>query len=107
MSFMRRIIAVVLVVALVVAGVPAGQIGRASAQAQPAAVLLPVGEELDEQALEEVTGKALPLGAAVAVAAKAAAAWIGVKVAESAWENVIEPALDKYVWSPIRDYLDL
>src|SRR5690606_41674309 len=62
---------------------------------------------LDDEALQEVTGKALPLGSVVMVAARAAAAWVGVKLAESAWNNVIEPALDKYVWEPVRARLDL
>ncbi|HEY8496152.1 MAG TPA: hypothetical protein VIK98_03840 [Limnochordales bacterium] len=103
----RRIIAVGLVVALLVAGLPMGQMGRASAQAAEAGIVLPVGEVLDDEALQDVTGKALPLAGVAMVAARAAAAWVGVKLAESAWNNVIEPALDKYVWSPVREKLGL
>lgn len=102
----RRFIAAMLVVAVLVAGMPVGPVGRAQAAEAPA-VVLPAGQELDDQELQEVTGNAGPLAAAAAVAVKAAAAWVGVKVAESAWNNVIEPALDKYVWQPIRDRLDL
>lgn len=91
----RRIIAVMLVVALL-----------AAAAAAPM-VVLPDGEELDDAALEDVKGKAGPAAAVVSVAVRAAAAWVGVKLAESAWNNVIEPALDKYVWSPVRDRLGL
>jgi len=103
----RRIIAVGLVVALLVAGLPMGELSRASAQAAEVGIVLPVGDELDDEALQEVTGKALPLGSVVMVAARAAAAWVGVKLAESAWNNVIEPALDKYVWEPVREKLGL
>ena len=103
----RRIIAAVLVLTLVLAAVPAGAMGRAAASPGTAGIVLPAGEELDEAALQEVTGKAGPLAGAAVVAVKAAAAWLGVRVAESAWNKVIEPALDKYVWSPIRGYLGL
>lgn len=103
----RRIVAVGLVVALIVAGLPMGQLGRASAQAAAASVVLPVGEELTDETLQEVTGKALPIGGVALVAARAAAVWVGVKLAESAWNNVIEPALDKYVWAPVRESLGL
>lgn len=95
-----RFVVVLLVVGLIVGSGPVGTYAASSDGAH--AVVLPVGERLDDESLAEVEGEFLP-----AAVAAGAIAYVGKKVIDSAWDNVVEPFLEQKVWKPIRDLLGL
>lgn len=92
-------VTVLLIVGLIVGTVPTGALAAASSH-QAHALVLPVGEPLDDESLAEVQGEFMPVVAGVAI-------YVGKKLIDSAWDNVVEPFLEEKVWKPARDFLGL
>lgn len=97
MRKLRNVVASLLVAGLLVGSLPLGAMAASSTSADYA-IVLPVREMLDDEALAEVTGEGLP-----AFLLGGAADYVATKLADAVWDRYVDPWLQDTVFPWIED----
>lgn len=92
-------LAMVLMIGLIFGTVPAGAFAAASSPGQ--AFVLPAGDVLTDDELNDVNGEALPIVLA------AVGGYVLGKLADAAWERYVDPWLEETVWPWVDEKLGI